>query len=78
MVLVTVAHALSQQLDTREFRAVHRFRTPLGRSRMPFTLLHYGSRARAVARTLAPSPGDTLLFFSGSGLAQSDRSTALP
>ncbi|MBV8467923.1 MAG: hypothetical protein JO218_18425 [Burkholderiales bacterium] len=61
--LILVPHALSLPLDARDFHSVHRFDTPLGRSRMPFTLWRYGGLARDVARSLAPRPTDTLLFF---------------
>ncbi len=61
--LITVPHALSSTISTSEFTAVHRFDTPLGRTRMPLTLWHYRTRAREVASTLRPGHGDTLLFF---------------
>ena len=61
--LIKVPHALSATIDARQFAAVHCFETPLGHSRMPFTLWRYRVRAREVAATLRPQPGDTLLFF---------------
>ena len=61
--LITVPHALSSTIATSEFMAVHRFDTPLGRTRMPLTLWRYCTRAREVAKTLQPGRGDTLLFF---------------
>ena len=61
--LITVPHALSATIAENRFAAVHRFDTPLGRTRMPLTLWRYASRAREVAATLRPGPGDTLLFF---------------
>lgn len=61
--LITVPHALASGKDTSDFRAVYRFDTPIGRSRMPFTLFQYVSQARAVVHTLKPGPRDTLIFF---------------
>jgi len=61
--LITVPHALSGTIATDRFAAVHRFETPLGRTRMPTTLWRYAARAREVAEALRPGPGDTLLFF---------------
>ena len=60
--LITVPHALSA-ISTGRFTSVHRFETPLGQTRMPFTLWRYRTRAREVATILQPQRGDTLLFF---------------
>jgi hypothetical protein len=61
--LIVVPHALSPDLDASDFRAVHRFETPLGRSPLPKTLWRYVTLAGAIARTFHPGPGDSLLFF---------------
>lgn len=61
--LIAVPHALSPSFDSSGFDAVFTFETPVGSSHMPFILWRYVIQGRAVARTLHPSPGDTLLFF---------------
>lgn len=61
--LIAVPHALSPSIDTSEFQAMHRFDTPLGRVGMPRLLWRYRACSAAIARSLRPEPGDTLLFF---------------